>query len=122
MYVNPPVSVIMPQYNGMAHFFVIRSNPPSCQMMRNTSSHVLHASGRDMHRVVSMSGARWWSIITFFAGDAVMASAMLSVRCTVLKSRQNSRSAPASISSANALCLSYLTMRSVPGSHCRKSG
>ena len=58
LYVNPPVSVIMPQYSGMAHFLVTLSNPPSCHISLNTSSHVLHASGRDMHITVSMSGLR----------------------------------------------------------------
>ena len=48
--VKPPVSVIIPQYTCTAHDFGINSKPPSCQTMRNTSSHVELSSGREMSR------------------------------------------------------------------------
>ena len=58
LYVNPPVSVIIPQYRGTAAALSISSNPPVCQMSRNTSSQVLHASGCETTTSASTDGLR----------------------------------------------------------------
>ena len=91
-------------------------------MIRNTSSLVLLISGWETVSKVSISGARWWSISTFLAGDESSVGCISITLDEVLKSRQKTNSAWANASSRTSLCLSYRFTFSTPGIHLRKSG